>query len=92
MRLCPLGVSFGTGVPEARSSLAARLLADPLGSTHHPLEAQGLQLGPPVTVVLAVRTRAVSHSGSAQLICLSLQEDLLLPLAEPTWGEGGYPT
>jgi len=41
---CPLSVSFGTGVPEARCSLAAPLLAEPLGSMHHPCEAWGLQL------------------------------------------------
>lgn len=40
---CPLSISFGIGVPEAQSSLAAPLLADPLGSTHHPFEAGGLQ-------------------------------------------------
>lgn len=44
-KLCPRSISFDTGVPEAQSSLAAPLLADPVGSNAAPIWGSGAAAG-----------------------------------------------
>lgn len=87
---CSLSIPFGTGAPEAQSGLgSAPLLAPALSRTHHPFGAWGLQLA---IGDLAPRCWGRCDVTQGLSSAATLPKGVPLPLAEPTWEEGGYLT